>query len=128
VAATGNAREAGTKRTPANRGNEERLLRASRSGPALKSRPLDDERLDGGARELGKHERRGVDRRVVIAKRFERGALCRASGVVVEEAVSESANAKERKSLLQEFLKKNVILRSLRRNKNRQRTSDILKL
>lgn len=53
-----------------------RLNDEARDDALLEARARHDEGLDGGARKLGEHERRGVHRAVVVPKRFQLRALC----------------------------------------------------
>ena len=53
-----------------------RLNDEARDDALLEPRARHDEGLDGGARKLGEHERRGVHRAVVVPKRFQLRALC----------------------------------------------------
>ena len=58
-----------------------RLNDEARDDALLEARARHDEGLDGGARKLGEHERRGVHRAVVVPKRFQLRALCDAESV-----------------------------------------------
>lgn len=67
-----------------------RLNDEARDDALLEARARHDEGLDGGARKLGEHERRGVHRAVVVPKRFQLRALCdvESLGVTVSPGVS----------------------------------------
>ena len=107
-----------------------RLNDEARDDALLEARARHDEGLDGGARKLGEHERRGVHRAVVVPKRFQLRALCdvESLGVTVSPGVSRDLPRRaspRRKKTRDRFAS---ILRSLRQNKTRQRKSAILKL
>jgi hypothetical protein len=108
-----------------------RLNDEARDDALLEARARHDEGLDGGARKLGEHERRGVHRAVVVPKRFQLRALCdvESLGVTVSPGVSRDlprrASPQQKKTRDRSSAS---ILRSLRQNKTRQRKSAILKL
>ena len=92
----------------------------------LKTGAGHDERRDGLARKLRKHERGGVHRGVVVPKRLELGTLC-ARRRVETRVVRVRANARRgegRGGVVIEAgdEKPTSILRSLRQNKRRQRS------
>ena len=60
----------------ASRDAPRRSIRSGCSFTLREPRARDDEGLDGGARELGEHERRTVHRTVVIPKRLQLRTLC----------------------------------------------------